>query len=960
MIIVRPIAEPPFVEVPEPAFGSVIQKLNEMAVEKEDRQNQFNKNVADKIAQLDTHVTAFINSTVTPIDTHIAKRGAVHGETKATVGLSKKDNFRPATPAEASSYANVNAFVTPAGAKAALQANTGEFDLDLYQRNGVFQFASYYYPDDYETAVPATPEPSRFLVSNGRVPILINGDRLIYSPQSDNPYYSKQLMFVGLPLKGLSRARLSEITNLVSRYVGTNWNMTGGDTVDGKVAFFRPLGDRRIYNYATTLPLPAGNRNYLLYNNFSNTLYKGLGITASLAAGQLRIDHRFFHTNAADTAPSLVETVNGSYMALFDKISGQLPGQANGYHFYNLTDFITLPAGATIAADPSRPDVITTLVWNSIDFEAYLNVSVALIVTQGAKTSKLVLSFTESIIPGTLKAGGSAIFKTLGTRVKDTLDAELLPVVGSEYFTVNNPFDLNNITQSPGAVLNSGLIVKARSTKLALRVKRYRTEYEGVKDWMMAKRPVINPADASTEVFAPSRHSPFGPLPERIVPVLHTAAETQYLVYGLNPSTGLFGWSRLTWNDTSIISTQTGDGVFGVRLPEVSAPVSNLGVFPKSIVNAVYKSTVGVGMNALAFTGTNNHIGKASMSYVNGVLAVGADVTVAISTMLSLQGVSRGVMDRAKALNPGVLDSLRKVEIQIFAVSLNKVVVIISDGVSYAEAAAARYAVTNNVITLDFKPTNGVALTPITLASGPVAAGNRESGSGDNVWMNFADLQIASVTPNNLNFVATRPFGDNYGDVSFTVTGFETSTFPVFAPNKLNPVRLYAGTAQIDLVEELLPSIQIPAKGVYQYDSTNTALTCRMLEVNGTTKIDPFNINEAGWIRLPSGGRVMLGGKAFLIGQELSLKVGTVGTVYCYLIRLGEVLQVIASSVRREVANNEVMFGIAVNGVLQQSKDYLVMSNHVVSASRRGTAIPCFTDDGANGPNQFFTQRDVF
>ena len=960
MIIVRPIAEPPFVEDPQPTFGVVIQKLNDITIQAEERQLEFNRNIAEKLEQLDAHVTAWINGTIAPIDAHLALRGAVHGETKATVGLSKKDNFRTATLQEQINWANVNAFVTPQGAKASIEANTGQFDLTKYQRNGVFQFASYYYPDDYPSSPPATPEPPRFMIPNGRVPIMINGDRLLLSPRCDEARYTRQSLFLSLPFTGASRARLSEITNQVVRYTGTNWNMTGADISDGKVGFFRPLADKSIYNFTSSLPLPAGNRNYLLYNRFPNTTYKGLGVTAKLTGGVLTINHRFFYVNAVESNPTMTELVTSAYMASFDKMGGTAVAPANGSHIYNLLDFITLPAGATIAADADYPDAITTLVWNSIDYEMYLNINVPVVVTLGGVSKKLIWSFTESIIPGSLVAGGTAVFKTLGSRVKDVLPDTLIPASNASFFTENNPFDFNNIVQSPGVVLNSGMVVKAVSTKLGVRVKRYKTEYAGIKDWMMAKRPVVNPADASTEVFAPSRHNPFGPIPERVIPVTHNAGMTQHLVYGMNPATGLFSWSLLTWNDASIVSTQTGDNVFGVKLPELNDVVDNLGLMPKSVAVLVNKSAAGTGMNALCFTSANNYTGNAGFSYVNRVLTVGTPVKVAVPSMLSLQGAARGVVDRAKVLNPGVNHSLRKPEIQIFAVTGTKALVVISDGVGYAEAAAAPYAVANGLFTLDFKPSNGVALKPITPASNVVTPGNRTSGSGDNVWMNFADLQIVQVTPNNFNFVATRPFGNNYGDVSFSVTGFDTSIFPVFTPNRVNPVRLYAGTQQIDLVEELLPAILIPNKGVYQYDASNGAFTNTMSEVNGVTKMDPFNINETGWIRIPSGGRVMLGGKAYVLGQEFALKVNMTGTTYCYLMRFGDVLAVAASPVRREVGNNEVMFGIAVNGVLIQTKDYLVMSNHVVSASRRGTAIPCFADDGVNGPNQFWTRRDVF
>jgi hypothetical protein len=89
------------------------------------------------------------------------------------------------------------------------------------------------------------------------------------------------------------------------------------------------------------------------------------------------------------------------------------------------------------------------------------------------------------------------------------------------------------------------------------------------------------------------------------------------------------------------------------------------------------------------------------------------------------------------------------------------------------------------------------------------------------------------------------------------------------------------------------------------------------------------------------------------------VRVKEVGTSYCYLQRIGQVLLAIASDVMREVSNNEVMFGTSVNGVLTVNESYIVMDKHVVRSGRRGSAIPMFEDDGALGTNKFFTQRDV-
>ena len=959
LIIGDGFQEPPFVENPEPGFGEVILKMDEVALVVETRTVNYNTTIPAKLAALNDKVTAFINDTLIPANAHLNQKGALHGETKVTVGLSKKDNYRTATVQEQIDYVPVNAFVTPLGVKRSLEANLGIFDPKIYQANDAFQFASYYYPDDYPTSRPAVPEAIRYATPNGRVAMLFNGDRVVVSPRFDATQYTRNSLFVSLPMTGDAGMSLSEITNVPMRYLSNNWNAAGADTSDGKVCFFRPLADKQIYNYSSALGLPAGNRNYLLYQRFGALTYKGLGVVAVLSGTTLTLSHKFFKVDAAATNPNMTELLTSAYTALFDCMGGT-PAAAplNGSHTYNLADFVDLPAGATIARDTEGLGPVTTLIWNSTDFEAYFNVSIAVVVTKGGVKTKLNLSFTESIIPGTLVSGGTGTVKTLGPRVKDALDEDLLPTVDAAFLSINNRFDLNNITQIPGVVLNSGMLIKSASMKHGIRVKRYRTEFPGIKAWLMAKRPVIDPVDVVTEMFVPARHSPFGALPERIIPVLHNSSFTQFLVYGLDTATGLFSWTLKTWEGNNILGVVTGDK-FGVELPSVSERLPSMGLMPSSMVCTVNKASNGASISGIGLTTGNLYTGKASVTFVNKVLNVGAKVKLSQPNLILLQTAASGVMTRAATANPAVNPALRKAEIQIFGVTNNRALICISDGLSYAEVMATPYTITSGVMLLNFTPTNGlVTLTRVTPNGAVAVTGNRESGSRDRIWADCADLHCLRESADVFTFVLTRPFGANYGDVSFSVTDF-TAVTPTYTVRNTNPARLYPGKEQIDAVDELLPPLLIPRKGAYQFDLTNTDFTSRLLEVGGTTNFDMFDVNEVGWVRVPAGGRMVLGGRTYVMTREFTLKANPTGTTYCYMQRLGDTLVAIGSPTKREPANNEVLFGIAVNGVLQQTRDYMVLANHVVTATRQGAGIPCFTDDGANGVNQFFTTRDV-
>jgi hypothetical protein len=270
----------------------------------------------------------------------------------------------------------------------------------------------------------------------------------------------------------------------------------------------------------------------------------------------------------------------------------------------------------------------------------------------------------------------------------------------------------------------------------------------------------------------------------------------------------------------------------------------------------------------------------------------------------------------------------------------------------------ANFVITGAKFSLNYTNTGGIKLYQATPGNQAAVVGNRESASGDGTWMDYSDMLAAQVDANTFNIVFTRPFGNVYGDLSVAISGLTTAT-PLVTRGKVNPARLYQGNDAFDTVDEIYPPILIPNKGVYQHEPTNGRFSTQMNEMGGTTKVDPFNINEAGWVRLPAGARFVVNGRTVILDKDYAVKVTTSGTSYCYLQRAGTKITALASSVLREPANNEVMFGVAVNGILTLQKNYIVMDSRVISATRHGSAIPFFADNGGQGVNQFFTRRDV-
>jgi hypothetical protein len=951
--------EPPFVEDPAPRFGEVIKKMNGLVEAIHTATDDFNNNNNGKLESITEQTQHFVDTVALPIDAHLAARGPQHGETKASVGLSKKDNFRTATLAEQIAFASVQAFVTPQGAKAAILASNGSFVLSDYQNNDLFQFASFFYPDYYPVVTPAVNDPIRYLGPSKKTGLLLNNDALVFSPVSDTSRYTYQSIFTSMPTGVAKGTRLGEIPNLNASYLTAAWNTVGCDTTDGLAAFFKPLADKKIYQYKNNLAMAGSNKNYLLYSMSPGAVYKGLAVSSSFAGTVVSLYHKFFATGTPGTDPTLNPQVTPSYMALFDRFdAAPYSASANGSQAFNLMDYVTLPPGATIDISGGSHGIVTSLMWNVPNGEAYLHVAVPVTARLNGLIRKLVFSFMMSVVPGTLAPGGTATFKQLGTRAKDTLGTDLLPTGTPNWFKDGNQFDFFNLVQYPGVMLNSGELIKTASTKLGVRVKRFGTDYTSAKNWLLANRPTVDSRLASTEMYAPTRHACFGLIPERIIPYSHDTINTRYLVYGADEVTGRFGWRDLSWASSNIVSVQSGDGTFGISLPGQTVTNDNMADMPTGLSVYVNKSGVGVAPSALVFNDANGYVGKASFQYLNGALTIGADVALSVASLLSLRAASGSVMARAAVANPLVDPAQRDPSIQVFKLTATKAIVMISDGLNYAEVGVVDYTIASNMCSLNYGTTGTLKLFPATPAGQPAVSGNRSSASGDDTWMNYSDMLAVMVDVNTYNIVFPRAFGNVYGDVSCTVSGMTTAN-PSVTRGKVNPARLYQGLDAFDTVEEIYPAVLIPNKGVYQHEPTNTRAATLMNEVGGTTKVDPFNINQAGWVRLPAGARFVVNGRTIILDRDIAVQVATSGVSYCYLRRSGTSLSVIASSIQREPVNNEVLFGISTNGVLALQKSYIVMDSRSISSTRHGSAIPCFIDDGGQGVNHFFTRRDV-
>lgn len=798
------------------------------------------------------------------------------------------------------------------------------------------------------------PTPVPILNVSDAAAVLINEDRMLISPLSDDTRHKRHVLFASGPIRKKGNPGFQEIPNLETRYLGRTWNSLGGLTLNGKTALFRPLADKKIYEYKNSLAMSGSNLTVQLFRGYADYIYKGLAVTAAVSNTNLILYHKFFHVANLETDPTLVETVTSSYTALFTQI-GKVPAAApaNGSHTYKLLDFVTLQPNQTLELDEDMDGIVTSLFWKVQDVELYLHVVIPVLVKSAGRQVRCYLEFVESIKPGKLVAGGAATFTLLGAYVKDVVDADFKAQPGAQWIRENDPYELNNPVMFPGVVTPDGELIKAASNVNAIRVKRGNITFSDPAVWATNPKESVPTNKVINEIYPPSRYSPLGNMPERIIPLpTEGSTGTKMLAYSVDSSKGKYRWVGLDWGTLTPVINEA-SSVFGLT-QAVETPNAQMGLMPASLTVRGAVANKSVELGGLAFTSRNNYNGYQTIITEGGSVSGSNTVTLDADALNILRNLGPAVVSRSVKANPKVNEFTMSPEVSVFAFNGTLALVLITDGVCYGEAAFVNYTVSNGV----FKPvvTPALALKPVTTGAQSPTGDVRSSITGDNVWLRFSDCFMSQLNSTTWAFVVSRPFGDLFGDLAFSSTAPSlTATLTPLAPNV---AKMYKGNYQFDLVDELLPPVLIPGKGLYRPNPANKRYNNTLTGIGVGGSFDPYVPNGAGWVQLPAGSRVMLGGKAMTLKQAYSVKVPTSGTAYCYLVRTGDELSVVSSTTRREASNDEVMFGVSVNGILEINHSYLVMADKVITPARQGSAIPAIDDNGATGVNKFFTVRD--
>lgn len=954
VIIIEKWKEPPVFDTPDPKFGKVIRGLNELFYLAQDLEQNHGAELTAKLNTIASSVNAFRTLIPTIIQPHLDAKGAMHGETKKTIGLDKVDNYRTGTVAEQRDLVPVDALVTPQGVQAAADKNNS-FRQEDYQKNDLFPFGSLYAPNFYPR------------VSNNwnKVPYFTPGictmgyqnDRVTVSPKQDATVYPGRTGFLSDSLQAASMMLLNEQPDMAMSYLGEGWGMRGTRTSDGKVSLFRPQTFQGKYNYSYASGL-KGSQVFVLWDEYITDLVQGMGVGVEIAGSKINITHDVFTATNVNTDPSLVSMAGGR-TATLSTLNGSSSIAINGSHQYDISDFVNLYSGYAIAVNTAAPIAVSpTLLWAVQDREIYLHIAVPVVVTgPNGYRKEYVLRFTESWIVQGINNGNAITVTQLGTLIKDTVVSTGAISGTAKWLMPCDWTDALNPVGIPGVFLKSGYVVQAKATKYGIKVKYSVTPLKSTLDWVNNYKTTPKPTNGVTRTFSPGRYLSFGEIPERIIPVVVENGNTHYLCYqDINKKHG-YGWTEHTWFSTDVLKAGGTVNDYSAKSPDNSTVYEFDEEFNKSLVIKAGQAG-GIDVSGMAFTFANNYTGRQGFSYNNGVLVQGTTVTVGDTTLSALRTHAQRLMTRADQQNgtAGNKQYQRQATVQIYCFNNTQILVVNSDGLSYVEAGFFNYQIKDGVLNA-VVPLTDDQFTQVSLASARPNLGNRESSTGDGVNHSFADLLVYQVDEDTFHLSVPRAFGDVFGDCSFTLSNYRT--LPTFAPATVNPARLYSNDSPIDVADELYPSLLTPGFGLFSFVQT-TATETQLVNVKSMRTLDPYLPPDAFYCVVPSGTRCILGGRSFTLDRSYYLGHDGNGEWYFYLTRVGNLVTLEKSATPMEPSNNSVLYAKWSGGQLAVQQAYVVLDDHMLSYERHGASIPLTHDTGdSKGSNIFFRYKDV-
>jgi len=953
MIIIG--GERPVIEDPEPRYGSLLSSLNNLRRKIEKRQDSNDAQTSANLTYIAQAVGNFIALCQTPVDAHIALTGPVHGETAETIDKEKVDNFRTGTVQDHLNFAD-DAFVNPAGMKAAITQSISGFNATDFQQNVRMPFAALHHIDQFDRA--AKDPGNALFFKKGPVTLIMNGDRVIVSPQYPSGNAGPYSLYYSDTVKMGASIGLNEERQISTLYWGAGWNMKGALDNTGRIGIFRPLANKGIYNYASNVP-GAGNFYVVLSSTFGDISHKGCLLSASFSNGVISLGHYFFGVNDPESNPTITQIVTSSYKATYNTVNmNNVNDSINKTRQIALSDFFTWGPGVKIESALKAGEQPTiTADWRYLNLEFLMNIAMPVKVTIGNQVFNKVFNFTESVHPGKLVIADTGAIDMLKGFSKDSIST-VGDLKNSKWLVDNDPTNLLNLVKNPGVINNNGLILNGYTTPTCLRIKVSPTDMKGVIPLLedpSLSRPV---KDSVTQMFVPTRHFSLGEMPERILPLSQDANQVSYLSYCLAVDRFGYKHKELQWAQGSNTQLDSANKVYGITRPDLITERDLVTTLPMSLCSASSVSG-GVTVTGLNFTTRNEFTGYASFQYAGGAVVLGDKVSLSTNSLIVMR------LKASEAAKADIVQTVYKGQqaqyplnpnMGIFVVNNQRALCWWSDGCAIVHAAIVPYTLSGNVLNLGLKTD-----TTLSVVSQPVTPnkGNAASQSNDGLHSRHCDLLAYKINDNQWVFGLNRPWNDMSGDVTFSTDNF-LATAPTFRPLYTVQAKTFAGTEFFDVADDHYPLTLIPRVGLFQcLQSISTDVVLQSVR-DLTVSFKPYQLANQKLVIVPEGYRCVINGVGISVDETHELAY-TTWPSYFYLEENTGIIELNRYDTEQKPDNNAIMIGYDSDGTgVRYTRSFIVLDKHLISSVRKGATIPFVENDGTErGYSNFFRYKDV-
>lgn len=986
--------------------GDLLKALNTLGFKIQTNDAVYGTKPYQVLQEVTTKVNDFLPYVKTLIENHTNKVGISHGETKATTGLGDKDNYRMATIDECKTFANVSAFVHPAGVKATLDNIT----LDLsgrFQENDLYPIAVI----SNQLMFKHAPFDSvkRAVVGLGQGTVGVYKDCLLLSPKQNGNINNTFSIF-----KGFNQA-----AGVNNRFYDTGGIKNGIVATSENAEIFQQIGETAAG--ATTLPFPLKNATKQLTVQRPATLkssnrFNGL-MGGSFRSASGNTVYCYFATADKEAYPDNRYAYLHHYTRAIGSTGAEVllsfnPTYTGGGStlFNNMTTNGTLDSGTHIGININNictsndPDVVLTFekyiastCWEVMD-KSYIIRLHGVIKHQNNRTNK------------TLFVHFSCAFRcqiTLAPFVDRKLDLSPVyfytPTVLNESNLASFNFGytrliekgsvIDTITHS-GSMIKGGLYVRLLTHMQHSYVHYSRfTDINSVLDYF--KTP-INSLEATWVNTVPLAHtglSPIGNTPQRLIPVEYDDSGFKVLSFGLDNSVAGFSWSLLTWKDKTLTPFRA-----SFLTPSKGERIDTSKVVPSSI--ACFSGTEGVSYHGLNFVSCNRYTGVAGLQFENSAFKYASEVKLNPANLSGLMKLEEAFIGRAKTYyaSAGKVDKFLEFEVGVFTINSglttkNNALVVLSDGFGYLEMGIANYSINSGIYNIT-TPIDSISFSIITPNSKPSRfVGELEKEDTYKIPSTFSDMSVYVYDTGELVISFNRPWGDHrIGKATVHIQRYNADALTMECTSRfVAPVKLVGGEtpAGVLLTEAQLNDvyqpawtefpivnsaafeafdIAIPGKGMYcnRWAMTGGIGLKRHFVISAdkaeNSSVD-FDYIQPGDIVVPSGYPVVLAGRAMKTYRDTSRSALSNSAWFkYYLKRDGFNLNVESSTMELEPRSDYIEianYNTALAGYTLTENE-LTVNGLKLSYERKGSCFPIsqFYDGVGNELYGFFYYND--